>query len=70
MFLTIHQHSFNSYSPIPSCNVANWAQDGEVLLDDDKLFKFFVRSLLQANVYFICQLPLRFNAQVTPDDFL
>jgi hypothetical protein len=50
--------------------VANWAQDGEVLLDDDELFKFFVRSLLQANVYFIRQLPLRLHARVAPDDFL
>jgi hypothetical protein len=33
------------------------------------LFKFFIRSLLQANVYFICQLPLRLHARVTPDDF-
>lgn len=39
-------------------------------MDDDELFKFYVRSLLQANVYFLRQLPLRLNARINANTFL
>ncbi|KAF9455335.1 hypothetical protein BDZ94DRAFT_1327628 [Collybia nuda] len=61
--------SDNSYEIIPSCNRSNWAKDGQVLLDDLDLFNLFVRFLTLVCVFFLRQLPLRFNARIDTKKF-
>ncbi|KAG6848987.1 hypothetical protein H0H93_012214 [Arthromyces matolae] len=51
-------------------NEANWAHDGQVLMDFQALFLFFVRGLLQICLFFCFQLPSAMKVEVNPDIFL
>lgn len=53
-----------------SSNEANWANGGQVLMAFFSLFYFFVRCLLQLNVYLIQQLPATMHARIDADIFL
>jgi len=51
-------------------NEANWAQDGQVLMQPVSHFNFFVRGLLQLCSYLVQQLPIRYKVLINPETFL
>lgn len=50
--------SWNNKIRPPRFGDANWAQDGEILMDDEDLFNFFIRFLLQFCSYLLLQLSI------------
>jgi hypothetical protein len=51
-------------------NEANWAQDGQVLMQPVSHFNFFVRSLLQLCSYLVQQLPTKYKILIDPNVFM
>jgi hypothetical protein len=51
-------------------NEANWAQDGQVLMQPISHFNYFVRGLLQLCSYLVQQLPTKYKVLIKPETFL
>lgn len=51
-------------------NEANWAQDGQVLMQPVSHFNYFVRGLLQLCSYLVQQLPTKYKVLIKPEIFL
>lgn len=49
---------------------ANFANNGNVVMDPKALFKFYVQGLLQTNLFFLQQLPTDLNITIDKEQFL
>jgi hypothetical protein len=53
-----------------SSNEANWATDGESIMEDVSLFRYVSRSLLQLSSHVLMQLPQRLHVLIDTEQFL
>ncbi|KIJ90487.1 hypothetical protein K443DRAFT_15192 [Laccaria amethystina LaAM-08-1] len=53
-----------------SSNEANWATDGESVMEDISLFRYVSRSLLQVSSHVLMQLPPRLRILINTEQFL
>ena len=53
-----------------SSSEANWATDGESVMEDISLFRYVSRSLLQVSSHVLMQLPLRLQVLIDTEQFL
>ncbi len=48
----------------------NFANDGNIVMDDESLVRFYVRALLQSNLFFLRQLPSNLGITIDREQFL
>jgi hypothetical protein len=53
-----------------SSNEANWATDGESIMEDISLFRYVSRSLLQLSSHVLMQLPRRLQVLIDTEQYL
>jgi len=53
-----------------SSNEANWATDGESIMEDASLFRYISQSLLQLSSHILMQLPQRLHVLIDTEQFL
>jgi hypothetical protein len=53
-----------------SSNEANWATDGESVMEDISLFRYVSRSLLQLSSHVLMQLPRRLQVLIDTEQYL